>query len=687
MKRIEFWRFALGLVSMLGVLSLSAQPQAGDVFREYVWIPDMVNDAGKFLRVGGNLDYAHSETHLDQDLHENGYLPISDSLDLEHATKAEVVLELVQSHVDTKGLAISMNEEPFIAVADLPFIPKPQSNYMLHAYPRADIPLDQLKAGYGNTFALRVDSVQKWKWPQNIFYGLIFRIYYEPSLKNTVEATLGGISEGESIFMKQPLSIQTKTPEEIRTVDYLGLYEDINWEGDGVYRQWHGHFHRGKLTNHIGSSSEAPFSYNWNTSWLPDQYSPLSITAKVTEKTGLIHLTEAVGNLSLERDFSVELVKPYHQPENWVTREDNFEAKLAIHGEVSQAEAYQLSWRSWSPCYARGVYLNGTEVFSQSPPCYDVKDHMIHREDVSLLLHGENTITTGKMPLVDGQMVHGMEVQYPGIMMKVKYASSPSTGVKITEGSYEERDHFIVSTPAAIYYYDKAGGGLSRLLDKDGRDWIDFKMKPWGEYPSAAASAFRGIPNSVFQSEDGGAGHPGHDLCTSVQVDDHTIRSTSKSGKWSWEWSFQEEYAELQILTTDPDHAYWFLYEGTPGGMFDPENSYFGYDKGGPLATQWDYYKGEKLFDQISWAYVGHKLVERVLLLSQLAPDTLSDTFSYLGNTKEGIDSNDGMVVFGFGRAEGAKPLLTQPLRFRVQFIEKAIRTEEDHAEITALFE
>ncbi|MEM8897333.1 MAG: hypothetical protein AAGC85_04480 [Bacteroidota bacterium] len=263
---------------------------------------------------------------------------------------------------------------------------------------------------------------------------------------------------------------------------------------------------------------------------------------------------------------------------------------------------------------------------------------------------------------------------------------SHSPYVHITEGTYEGRDHFIIRTSEATFFYDKAGGGMSRLFDKELKDWIGFKMKPWDEYPASAASAFRGLPNFVFQSEDGGAGHPGHNLCTTVKVDGHTIKSTSLSGKWSWEWTFWPTKAEVNILSVDPDHAYWFLYEGTPGGMFDPENSYFGYDKGGPLTTQWDYYKGDKLFDQISWAYVGHTLVDRVLLISQVEPDTLSDTFSYLGNSKAGIASDDGMVVFGFGRAEGAKPLLTSHLRFRIQFVEKAIRTEEDHAEIASLF-
>jgi hypothetical protein len=56
------------------------------------------------------------------------------------------------------------------------------------------------------------------------------------------------------------------------------------------------------------------------------------------------------------------------------------------------------------------------------------------------------------------------------------------------------------------------------------------------------------------------------------------------------------------------------------------------------------------------------------------------DTFSYLGNTKEGVISPDGMVVFGFGRDKDAKSLFNDvDQRFVIGFEEMSIPSKEDH--------
>lgn len=244
--------------------------------------------------------------------------------------------------------------------------------------------------------------------------------------------------------------------------------------------------------------------------------------------------------------------------------------------------------------------------------------------------------------------------------------------IKITEGTYEGADHFIITTPSATYYYDQAGGGFSRLIDRAGNDWISFRCEPWDEYPASAASAFRGLPNFVFGSEDSGAGHPGHERCRSEQISDRSIRTTSKSGRWQWEWTFHDDYAEVTMLKTDPDHPYWFLYEGTPGGSFDPANQFWGTNNGGPTTETPDYYNGTRVFDSWQWAYFGHQDAAQVLVLAQQQEDDLSDSYSYLGNTEAGIRSPDGMVVFGFGRAEGAKPLLHEKHTFYVGLLDKS---------------
>jgi len=232
-------------------------------------------------------------------------------------------------------------------------------------------------------------------------------------------------------------------------------------------------------------------------------------------------------------------------------------------------------------------------------------------------------------------------------------------GVAIYEGTYEDRPHFIVHTSFATYYYDLAGGGLSRLLDPEGNDWVAFQREPWDRYPASAASAYRGLPNFVFRSADSGAGHPGHDQCRSEVQGDMAIVSRSLSGKWQWRWTFYPDHAKIEMLKTDPEHPYWFLYEGTPGGQFDPDHAYFGTDTGGPWDSTWDYYAGEELYGLWQSAYFGHDSATYELHITQQEPDSLPDTFGYLGNTEAGLSSPDGMVVFGFGRAKGAQPLMT----------------------------
>lgn len=659
-----------------------AQPLPGDIFREYVWLPTMVKESEKFLRVGGKLDYKTATQHMPANFHMDGHLPLAGHVDLGKAIRAEVILEMVQSHEATKGLAIQVNQRKWIPVPDLSTLPKPQSAYMLHTYPAVEIPVEYLKEGRENLFKLKVDSNQTWKWPQNIFYGVIFRVYYSENKINHQRSRIASLKNGDILQDSVPLLVNVWNHDSTRQVDYIGYYKDFNWEGDGQYQRWHGHTHRGKLQNHIGTSHDPGFKVVWNTGWLPDQSVPIKVMARVERNDGIVYITEPVSGLTLDRDFSVELCKPYHQPPNWVTRSDTFQSKFSVHGDLAYATSYQVGWRSWSPCYGRGLSINRHQIWDRQDPCYGYAEHLLTMESTGDLVFGENRIETGKTPLIDGKMVHGMEVQYPGVMVKVKYTRKPAYGISIREGEYEGRPHYIIRTEKAVYYYDKMGGGFSRMLDLEGNDWIDFRMNPWDQYPEAAASAYRGIPNLVFKSDMGGAGHPGHDRCSSIKINDYTIESRSENGLWQWKWGFFDDFARLEIVQTDPNHAYWFLYEGVPGGKWEPSRQYFGTNIEGPIADSLDFYQGNKNFGNWEWAYFGHQKVDRVLFIKQEESDNLSDIFSYLGNSENGIHSFDGMVVFGFGRAEGAKPLMQDQNIFYLGFIEQKVTSKEDHEKI-----
>jgi hypothetical protein len=239
---------------------------------------------------------------------------------------------------------------------------------------------------------------------------------------------------------------------------------------------------------------------------------------------------------------------------------------------------------------------------------------------------------------------------------------------------------FRITTPGATYFYQKEAGGFSSILDQDGIDWIGFSPDSAESYPSSAATSYRGLPNIVFGSDDGGAGHPGFRKCKSVKLSADQIRTVSGSGKWQWTWTFKENFALLSMEKTDDSHPYWFLYEGTVGGRFKPHEQYWGTDKGGPLDSTPDYFKGEQVLGNWQWFYAGDNTIGRVFFMIQKEPDQLHDTFSYLGNTEDGINAQDGMVVCGFGRTGNAIPLLKSANRtFIIGFFENRIRDTDDH--------
>ena len=652
--------------------------ETGAVFREYPWWPQAAGNDDKFLRVGGKLDYASDEGDYPASAQQDGWLPLEADVVLEGATHAELIIERVQSHEDTKDLQVRLNDSEWMAVPEPARIPGPRTDYMFHSNLRIPIPLTNLKSGKDNVFRFRVGEEQRWNWPQNLVYGLVLRVYYfSDELPKNLRLT--GIVEGDTLGNEVSLSLSSPTDLEVTKVEYVGLYKDVNWQGDGIYRQWQYNFHRGRVRNHIGTATEAPFAVKWNTEWVPDQSEPVRLSARVHLRSGLVYRTPAVNNLPLVRNHSVYLVKPDSPPTAWATRSGEFSQHFMIPFDPSKATAARIYWNSWSPCYSAGLQLNGhTLPEADKGDCYAAEQRTETIQNMSALQAGNNTLTTNKTPLHEGQMVHGMEVQYPGFMLKIKRPAAAKKKVSINETTYEDRPHFMVATPAATYYYDQRGGGFSRIIDPNGNDWVGFRMEPWNAYPASAASAYRGLPNSVFGGSEAGAGHPGHDHCQSV-VDRNQITSTSQSGKWRWTWTFTDSTARLQMDEVDAEHPYWFLYEGTPGGRFDVANSYYGTDQSGRQQNTPDFYAGKSTFDSFRWAYFGDAKEERVFFVKQLSEDEQKDMIGYLGNTERGLDSPDGMVVFGFGRNRDTQPLLTQPQSFVIGFYPHCISDPSAH--------
>jgi len=642
-------------------------------FREYTWTPTMVKDEGKFLRVGGKLDYSINNDHFPSDQQEDGFIRWKENVDLSNATHAKLTIERVQSHEDTKNLRIQINDSPWLPIPEPALLPANATDFMFHSYPTISVPIQYLKSGNENRFRLKVDEEQAWNWPQNLIYGLTLQIFSE-GLKNNYQENYKEVKIKINKVNNFTLSLLHNNLTSIKKVDYIGRYEDVNWQGEGIYRQWQYNYHKGELRNHIGTKTTPPFSIDWSMEWLPNQDEPIEIIARIHYKDGTIATTEISRYKLSDRSYDIQLIKPYKQPSHWVTRNKAYSQYLQL--PEAEIQAAKLYWRSWSPCYNEGIEINGYSIdIEEDAPCYDYYEHEVEVENLNVFQVGENRLTTLKTPLHDGKMVHGMEVQWPGVMLKVKTAKRVENPIQFYKVNYEDRPHFLIAMPTATYYYDLAGGGFSRIIDQEGNDWIGFKREPWNQYPASAASAFRGLPNLVFQSEDGGAGHPGFNQCIS-EIEGNSVLTTSKSGKWQWRWTFEEEYAVLELLKTDEETPYWFLYEGTVAGTFAPEKYYFGTSKHSSKQQDADFYKGTSIFGNFQWAYFGQTEKNRIFYLIQAKKDEQTDLISYLGNSEAGTKSKDGMTVFGFGRGENTKALLEGKQKFIFGFHEAKVLDE-----------
>jgi len=135
------------------------------------------------------------------------------------------------------------------------------------------------------------------------------------------------------------------------------------------------------------------------------------------------------------------------------------------------------------------------------------------------------------------------------------------------------------------------------------------------------------------------------------------------------------------MVNTLPEAHYWFLYEGTPAGKYDPEKMYWGNNLDGKREDFPDLLENAGIFKNLNWVYVGQKSYPRILFFRQLYPDEKTDMFSYMGNISgDSKKSPDGMVCFGFGRAHNTMPILQgDNLEFIIGFLDTEVITPEDH--------
>ncbi|MPY93951.1 MAG: hypothetical protein GEV08_13075, partial [Acidimicrobiia bacterium] len=236
--------------------------------------------------------------------------------------------------------------------------------------------------------------------------------------------------------------------------------------------------------------------------------------------------------------------------------------------------------------------------------------------------------------------------------------------VLVDDGHVDEGQESVrIATPSGEWYYQKAGGALSSLVDAGGNDWI-------GYHPTGgAAGSYRGIPNLVYPQ---GHLHPGATSATTSI--DHagplraTLTSTTADGLWSIRWDFYPTHSTATVLAAGA--PYWFLYEGTPGGLLEPATDVFMLPDGTvqPLT--------KKILADLpgeEWVAFGDPAVGRSLLVLNHVQDDEPELLR---------TQSQQMTVFGFGRSVVTPSLTGTGRSFTVALIDSL-----DHGDVGQLAE
>lgn len=204
---------------------------------------------------------------------------------------------------------------------------------------------------------------------------------------------------------------------------------------------------------------------------------------------------------------------------------------------------------------------------------------------------------------------------------------------KIDKVDHAGQESFRIRNGVITYVYHMEGCGFASLLDRDGNDWLSF-----GPADGAFGLA-RGIPNmarDIF-------GHPGYRSGASTTLQALTpthVRLLSRSidGCWQVRWDLQPLGAVQTIERTGG--RYWWLYEGTPGGSFRPQQQFRLYPDG-EKASCAD--RNHRRGRDPRWVAFCDPATDRMILVAAHTRSRTIDCYRPMGG-------DGGMTVFGFGR-------------------------------------
>jgi hypothetical protein len=391
----------------------------GDVFREYHW-----NGPWKTI----DCPYLNWQRVTDPQTSHQGarkYLPNPVNSvqidDLRGAVRAECCIEQWGGHAGTSNKTIRINGHEWIDIPESASMgPERPESYQYMRYPVVAVPLHQLREG-GNQFELSCGNqishlIHDIGWGQWGIYGVIFRIYYDSDKPHPGGRVRLPARKDDRCFSIVLEPDRSETSDRIDRIDFFGLYEDFDHNGDGQYREWHYRFRYGRLVNHLGTVSGVPYAAQIDTSWIPEQGEPMGIMARITDYEGMSRVSPVVELPWSRGEEKCLMYTPRGVPACWQSRDGiRHSCTLDIRDNLDRAKEARMIICTWNGYEADEIGINGKKLLPRIGRNHDFALAEIELP-LAMLRKGKNQVYT-----CSSTPHHGIEVLWPGPVMKVRY--------------------------------------------------------------------------------------------------------------------------------------------------------------------------------------------------------------------------------------------------------------------------
>lgn len=421
-------RLLVVTASLFLTIAACADPVPGDVFREHPWFPEGAGIRGRWQRITSPKATVEKARK---------FLPNAvnriEVTDLALATKADLQVELLQSHAGTAGQAFRLNGGAWIRIPPSANIPGRVGageggphQWMSMRYPAVPVPLDAVRRGTNTLeFTCEPGTGLGARWPQSLVNGAILRIYYaaaKPHPAGIVElvAAADPAAIGYDLLFK-PDAASAGT---VVQVDFIGRYRGFDWRGEGVYDTWHYNFRRGELRRHLATAARAPWRGHWDTSWVPVQPAAV-VVARVRGESGLCWLSAPleIPDLGHARGSRIELFAPHDVPARWHVRAGRRAAcKITLPENLAGLREARLVVATWNGHAAGTIGVNGVVIAGNIGQNHDLSYDTL-TVPISALRPGENEVFT-----TSDETEHGIEVQWPGFVLLARFDSQKHGG-------------------------------------------------------------------------------------------------------------------------------------------------------------------------------------------------------------------------------------------------------------------